>query len=281
MSKLTNQAYWETVYEDSEAERIQDKKDLDYYLKLLVGENIASLIRPYDHYLLWDVLYKKYLSDSKNKTIIEIGSAPGQHLIKLNKEYGLLPFGVEYTDKGVAINRKNFELNNINPNNVLKADFFSEEFQNTYKETFDVVLSRGFIEHFGDVEKVIENHLNLLKKGGYLIITIPNLNGVYYWWTWLFNREQLSMHNLNIMQIKDFYKLFNNNTKLNILHCNYYGTFTFWLFTAKNRYIEKSIINFLRISQKILNCVFKVIFKEKGYESRIFSPNLIFIGVKR
>ena len=43
---------------------------------------------------------------------------------------------------------------------------------------FDVVMSRGFIEHFDEPSSVVDRHLDLLKPGGLLVVSIPNLRGV-------------------------------------------------------------------------------------------------------
>jgi 2-polyprenyl-3-methyl-5-hydroxy-6-metoxy-1,4-benzoquinol methylase len=43
------------------------------------------------------------------------------------------------------------------------------------------LVSWGLIEHFTDTESVISAHVNLLKPGGILIVSIPNLRGFNRW----------------------------------------------------------------------------------------------------
>ena len=41
------------------------------------------------------------------------------------------------------------------------------------------------------------------------------------------------------------------------------------------------VLNFCKKLQLILNVAFRLIFKDKGMENRLFSPYLLFIGVKK
>ncbi|HNA96843.1 MAG TPA: methyltransferase domain-containing protein, partial [Chitinophagaceae bacterium] len=99
-------------------------------------------------------------------------------MVRLNKTFGYEPYGVEYAEAGANLNREVFRQNGLDPNNVIRADAFSEEFLSRYEGYFDLVISRGFIEHFTEMDKVINMHLRLLKPGGKLIVTIPKLTGV-------------------------------------------------------------------------------------------------------
>ena len=127
-------------------------------------------------------------------------------------------------------------------------------------------MSLGFIEHFSDVKNVIRNHVNLLKKGGICLITVPNINGINYLLTFLFNRRVLRMHNFEIMKKETLKKVFEDSA-LRILYLNYFGTFdSYSLFHGYLQYM--------------LNLVFHILFKEKGLENRLFSPHLICIGRK-
>ena len=49
------------------------------------------------------------------------------------------------------------------------------------KNYFDIVLSYGFIEHILPPEKAIQLHLDLVKKGGYIVIQLPRFKGYNYW----------------------------------------------------------------------------------------------------
>ncbi|MGA2092862.1 MAG: class I SAM-dependent methyltransferase [Sedimentisphaerales bacterium] len=279
MNELSNKNYWDSVHDQqaSEEQAEPQRHGLKLIATKLLGERC---LRYYSEYLLWDVILPKYLPNKKGLKIIEIGSAPGEMLVRLNKSFGYIPYGVEYSESGVELNKKIFIQNNIDPANVIHSDFSAAEFQEKYKNYFDIVLSAGFIEHFDNVEDVIKNHMNLLSAGGYLVVMIPNLRGINKFFFHIFNNEILRLHNLKIMRKSEFAKIFNPQL-LDIKLCDYYGTFNFGLFNTKEGSPLRFLLGFCKILQAFLNVIFPFLFKDKGAESAIFSPYLIFIGVKK
>jgi 2-polyprenyl-3-methyl-5-hydroxy-6-metoxy-1,4-benzoquinol methylase len=232
----------------------------------------------YSDYYLWEVLLQKYLPFNQGFKVLEVGSAPGTNLVKLHNLLGYIPYGVDYSEEGVALNKTIFAGHNLNPNNVILADFFSETFQSQYKEYFDVVFSMGFLEHFTDVEQVVTNHVTLLKKGGLIVVTIPNLRGFNAFLSNVFCKQVLNMCNLSIMDKGNFSALFARDD-IEPVFCDYYGTFSFDLFFTKNRFL-KILYKICKLIQIFLNVVFYTIGSE-GVQSRFFSPYLIYIGKKR
>jgi 2-polyprenyl-3-methyl-5-hydroxy-6-metoxy-1,4-benzoquinol methylase len=210
--------------------------------------------------------------------LVEVGSAPGDHLVRLWQTFGVDPYGIEYSDIGVVRNRQLFSSHNIDPNHVIHADFFAEEFHKQYRESFDIVVSIGFIEHFADAESVIEKHLNLLRTGGTFMISVPNFRGFNYFLLWFFQKELIPLHNFEVMHKKEFIKCFTKQG-IRLLFCDYYGTFDFELFSARTPW-KKLVWNFCIQVQHILNLLFRLIFRHNGRENMFCSPMLIAIGVK-
>jgi hypothetical protein len=150
--RLSTKEYWDSIYEKQTARgldnnRTQKQNDITL-LKKLFNTRIAEYVKNYDRYILWEVIYRRYMPRIPGLKALEVGSAPGKYLIQLNNRYGFLPYGVEYSPQGVKLNRDYFRLHNLNPDNVIHCDFFSHDFQYQYKGYFDIVVSRGFIEHF-------------------------------------------------------------------------------------------------------------------------------------
>ena len=83
-------------------------------------------MQDYADHLLWSVIYRKYVSKTKGAKVLEVGSAPGRHLAQLYQTYGIVPFGIVFSEVGVELNRKIFVMHNQNPNNVFHAGFFSK-----------------------------------------------------------------------------------------------------------------------------------------------------------
>lgn len=234
--------------------------------------------KDYSNYILWDILFSKFLKVDKEKKVLEVGSAPGTNLLQFYEQFGYIPFGIEYTKTGASINRNLFKANGISSENVIEDDFFSENIKK-YNTMFDVVSSFGFVEHFDDVNSVINKHLQLLKKDGILIIVIPNLRGFYYYWTKFFNPVVLTHHNLKIMEKGTFKTLFERDD-LEEYYCDYFGVFHYGLMTNNKSKLGNVIISIMYRIQLGLNKVFRVLFKKKGFESKMFSPFLVYIGKK-
>jgi 2-polyprenyl-3-methyl-5-hydroxy-6-metoxy-1,4-benzoquinol methylase len=282
MTRLSKQTFWDQVYVNAAKEaqntnnRSGSKKIVRFFKRLL-----GSYAEYYSDYLLWEVLLKTHLPSGSGLKALEVGSAPGDNLVELYRKFGYTPYGVEYSETGVKLNQQTFSAAGINPENVIHADFFSEEFLSRYKEAFDMVCSGGFIEHFTNIEEVIDNHLALLKPGGTLVISIPRLTGINNLLTRFFNQENLAIHNLNIMNRKTFSGLF-DVAKLQPLYCDYFGTFSLRLCEPKEWHGFK--YRLMRLTWWIqipLNVLFRLAFGNKGMESYFFSPYLIYFGTKK
>ena len=264
MKKLSGLKYWNSIYKRSETTK--------------VAVNTKRVFRHYSQILFWK-LCDKYLPKEKGLKILEVGCAPGVNGVDFNQKFEYQPFGVDYSPAGCELTKKVFAASGNDPNNVILADFFSDEFQEKYKNHFDIVSSFGFIEHFDDCENVVDKHLNLLKKDGYLLITIPNFRGfVNFNLLRFFNKEIIEIHNLEIMDDKKFEKLFDMEG-LTKLYCDYYGVFTFRLFNTEG--LLKRYLLFLCFAFQIgLNFLFRMLFRGKSIENRFLSPYLIYIGKK-
>ena len=116
--------------------------------------------------LILSRILNKYIS--KKKIILDYGCGVGINLDMLSK------FGkVFYYDKSkLAINyvKKKFSNKNyfININELLK-----------YKKKFDLIVATDVIEHIKKDEKEIIKITHLLKKDGYILITVPAFQSLY------------------------------------------------------------------------------------------------------
>jgi 2-polyprenyl-3-methyl-5-hydroxy-6-metoxy-1,4-benzoquinol methylase len=158
---LTEKEHWDSVHESEEEhldspannrgfdyEQLSLMRKLVVGVKKLLGPNVLVRMSSYGDYLLWDVIFQQHLPKLKGAKVLEVGSSPGEFLVQFSQKYECVPYGVDYSEVGVQLNRKTFSSHGINPDNVIHADFFSDQFQERYQESFDVVISRGFIEHF-------------------------------------------------------------------------------------------------------------------------------------
>ncbi len=277
--ELASKSYWDSYH--SEGRKVREMGLYDGLLEVLPS-GVKKRFRSYYDFLLWETVLDKYVLPCKapNQRAIEIGSAPGQFILEFSKRYDVEPFGLEYSSVGLAVNRELFASNDIDPANVICADISDLDVRTANFEKFDIVISRGFVEHFDNPTEIIKWHLELLRPGGLLVVLIPNLRGIYYFWTRVFNQEQLAIHNLNLMKLKIFESIFPTHA-LDTIKCGYLGVFAFWLFTARQKSLFRYLVRLLNVIQRFLDILFRITLRDKGFESRFFSPNLIYIGKKK
>jgi SAM-dependent methyltransferase len=276
MGTLSEKTYWDKIY----GSKTQDGKTDLQPGRAKQPTLSQSLFGPYGDYVLWQGIYPRYLPKQADIKVLEVGSAPGHNLIRLHQVLGYVPYGVDYSDTGVEVNRQVFAQYGLPAENVIHADFLSKDFHDRYKDFFDVVVSAGFIEHFDDVGPIIKGHLDLLAPGGYLVVSVPNLRGLNERLQRFFDKSLLPMHNLHIMEKGHFAGLFDRDD-LTPLFCDYYGTFNFNLFIARKGSIRWFLLAFCKVLQLLLNLIFRLLFGKRGCESRTFSSYLLFIGEKK
>ncbi len=283
MDTLTAREYWDRVHEAegasmpaaTEAPRRSRAASI---FRRLVGPGLRARMASYDDEALWSA-YARFWP-AAGARVVEVGSAPGDHLVEMKRVFGAMPFGIEYSIPGVLVNRRTFAAAGVDPDNVIASDFFAPELVDRFGGFFDVVVSRGFIEHFQDPKPVVDRHVDLLKDGGLLIVSVPNLRGVNRALCSFFHREVLPLHNLEIMRLSRFAELF-DPARVLPLHCGYFGTFSFGVFNTRAGSWRRHVLSACQKGQLLLNLAFRTLFGDRGPESRFLSPGLIFVGIKK
>lgn len=280
MSRLSSHNFWESGYKDSKKSKGGGwGRKLKNIVRAILGDKIFEYRHNYADHILWENIYKQHLQKGPGKKILEVGSAPGDHLVRLHQEFGFEPWGIEYAETGAEINRHLFSEHGLDPDNVICEDFFSEQVESRFASTFDVVLSRGFIEHFDDPEEVIEKHLALLKPGGTLVIGIPNFKGINKVLASLFDPGILKIHNCEIMTVSAFGRLF-DKLPVQQLCCELYGVFSFGLYGAPENTFRSRLLRLCYKAQLLLNILFRVVLGYRKLETGMASPFIMYIGTK-
>lgn len=255
MKELTDKEYWNSKYEPKVKVKLSGLRGFQYY-------EILKMIQPF----------------MKGSNIIEIGCAPGNLLLDIAKTFNLEPYGVEYAPKGAEMTKDNFKANGFEEKNVILADFFDEKFQNDNKEKYDIVASFGFIEHFDNTNEVIKKHMNLLKKEGILILTIPNMKKGN---RFFFTKDILNKHNLSIMEPKELGKRVPKELEIKLL--GYHGGFfNFGLFFYRSRFLE-NVRRVFSLLQKLTIDPLSMLLLKAGIRlnNKWFSPSIMLIGTKK
>jgi 2-polyprenyl-3-methyl-5-hydroxy-6-metoxy-1,4-benzoquinol methylase len=278
--RLTERDYWQSLYEanprlPSTAPQAPQSQGTIARLLCRIGR-IDSLSAIYPDHQFWNVILPKYLTRSTTARVIEIGSAPGDNLIEINRRFGFEPFGVEYTPTGAEESRQTLTAAGF-PDHVFECDAFSDEFQQHHKGAFDVVISMGFIEHFKDVESVIRHHVNLLAPGGTLIIRIPRLRGINYLLAHLIDPTCLPLHNLTIMTRQHYRELF-RNVSLKQLFLDYQGSLHLTIVDKPTTRFGGYFLSLVRKVQVFATIAMFRLLGGRSLESAAFSPFLLYVG---
>ncbi len=197
---------------------------------------------------------KKHILLNSDDAVLEVGCAPGKWMGFLGQEYKCRVTGIEYVAEAAAKTVENMKALKIKNYEVLTGDFFNLN----NKKKFNAVMSFGFIEHFDDFEHVLDLHLDLIEKNGYLIIGIPRFIGLNYLMQKIVDsyvvHKLLPSHNLKTMNLNIFSSYAKKNN-LKVLANSYVGGYEPGLFPLGQ--IEKKPIRILfKILNKILNALF-------------------------
>ena len=196
MKKLTTKEYWVQAQANTNIE-LDDENIIKKWIDDIIG-------------------------DRKIKNAIEIGCYPGKFLTILGKK-GTILSGIDYIPNVIELEYK-FKSNGYKVDEFINADFF--EFQTSKK--YECVMSFGFIEHFKNWEDVIQRHVDLVADEGYLIIEVPNFNGIFQRLPrFIFDKENFKRHNLKAMNLEKWNRIIEENG-FEIISSNYFGGYMLW-----------------------------------------------------
>ncbi|SHN17919.1 class I SAM-dependent methyltransferase [Mucilaginibacter sp. OK098] len=244
---LTDRSFWKAFWES--------RKGLIFYIK--------------PNYVFGDIL-AKLIAEKNIKNAIELGGFPGYYATYLKKYQKLDTTLFDYYIHQELINQL-LEKNGLKPGdiNIIEADLFSYQPEKLY----DMVLSFGLIEHFNDTKAIIETHLQFLKPGGVLFITLPNFKSVNGWVQRKFDKENYDKHNISSMDLQ----LLKDSCKqlgLKEIEAYYHGRFTVWLENkAEQSKVAKAIVKAIWVAGKIATRIVPV-------ESKSLSPYIVLKAIK-
>jgi SAM-dependent methyltransferase len=146
------QDYYRKIYEGQQHDLNFDRI---FSSQEVAGEKIYKLLK--------DVLNKKNLNIKNFNNVLEIGCGPGGILSTFNKK-GHDVTGIDYDDNySEMIKKKNIKF--------INNDFMSDGFKGQY----DIIILSHVIEHFLELNKIIEKLYEILKPKGILYILTPGI----------------------------------------------------------------------------------------------------------
>ena len=239
---LTDRAFWKSFWES--------KKDLIFYIK--------------PDYVFGDIL-AKLIKENGIKTAIELGGFPGYYSIYLKKYQQLDTTLFDYYVHDGLV-KELLAKNGLKDGDIkiIEADLFNY----TPAEKYDMVLSFGLIEHFSDTAAIIKTHLQFLKPGGALFITLPNFTGVNGWVQRKFDLDNYNKHYIDCMNpafLADTCKALG----LKNIESYYHGKFSTWLENRDQKSgLAKGLVKTIWLAGKVITKIIPV-------ESKLLSPYIV------
>jgi hypothetical protein len=244
----------------------------EYWRQAFGGIKLPKITRPAHDVC---IRLESNLPKSDKMSLIEIGCAPGGWMAFFNKHFGYSVSGIEYVEELAAITRQNMEMQGIEAE-VLNLNFLESELT---AASYDIVFSAGFIEHFEDLDTII-NKISMMARQ-YVVTSVPNLYGLRGFVTKVLRPKVFYSHNLI-----DNNLLRNLHEKhgLDTLFCNYVGglqlpmLFEDAFFNEKKRYIKHINLPF-----RLFNLLSRTISKYTHVypRTKFMSTHLMYIGRKR
>jgi SAM-dependent methyltransferase len=168
---LTDEPFWRSYWASKDVVRSVDESDHFYPL-------LRASVGP------------------QHRSFVELGGYPGRYAVLARKYLGLEVTLVDLVVEPALLERL-LSTNGIPCSEVavVQTDFF--DFRP--EEPYDVVFSSGVVEHFEEPERVLAAHAELAAPGGLVLVTIPNFRGLNGLLQRCFDRENLAVHNLEVM----------------------------------------------------------------------------------
>lgn len=156
-SPLTDESYWTALW-DGQQHKVRHLRWV-----YVANRRLAKL-------------FQRALANFKHPILIEIGCADSLWLPYLAKNYEAECYGIDFSELGCRLAQRNLALAGVE-GTILCEDIFT--YTQTHTAEFDFVYSMGLIEHFTSPQAVLAEMSSLLKPGGTMLTTTPNLRGMY------------------------------------------------------------------------------------------------------
>lgn len=214
---------------------------------------------------------KEVIEREKVKTAIELGGFPGYYAVFLKKYFKLDVTLLDYFIHPPVTNEL-LQANQLQAGDIhiIEADLFNHQ----EKQQYDLVLSCGLIEHFTDTRDIIRRHIDFVKPGGTLFITLPNFKALNGWFQQQFDPENYDKHHIECMDPRLLADICESEG-LSLKEAKYFGNFSIWLENEK----EKPVA--VRIFKKITWLTGKVITKLIPFNSKALSPYILVEAKKK
>lgn len=229
--------------------------------------------RKEDQFIFSKIL-DRHVTWNNIRTYMEIGGAPGSIMSFMYKKHNLEVSTIDFCDRKIIDDF--LSTSGLENYNVYSEDFCKFDVEG-HGQKYDIVSSWGVIEHFSleNAAKIIEKKKQLVKKGGYLVVELPNIRFFNWLLYYVFDHDLLKIHNLKTMNIS-FLRNEIQKDGFDILYGDYYLS-SFFQYNDSNAFFDK---------HRIIGGLFRFIskmarnFGVDNIPNRFFSPYIVFIAKK-
>jgi len=144
----------------SNKERAEIYADIKKHNELYLGSKLS--IRKYIHNSRFKSL-TKLIGNVNDKKILDAGSGEGYFLSIIKSKN---KFGIELSEKRIAIAQKLYPDLKIKIGDIKKIPFENNE--------FDVIVCSEVLEHVSGYEKALEEFKRCVKPDGHIVLSFPN-----------------------------------------------------------------------------------------------------------
>ncbi len=193
-----------------------------------------------------------------------------------HRYHGYSVAGIEYGKAAAKLTHRNLEMQGI-PAVIMAEDFFQAKIG---PESYDIVFSAGFIEHFRDLPAVTRKICAISRQ--YVVTLVPNLYGV----NGLISRTiRPTVYREHVPIDRLFLESLHTASGLKTLFCNYVGGVRLILPGAKTAFFEQH-----RWCARALNAPVRVFNRLSETAVRLFrlvprsplvSDSLLYIGTRQ
>jgi 2-polyprenyl-3-methyl-5-hydroxy-6-metoxy-1,4-benzoquinol methylase len=196
----------------------------EYWRKFWSGSDQADVRFDPESRNLRDLhsLFRRWLPSAPGKKFIELGCHPGRFLWYFATYFGCRVSGVDYIESLCRTTEYNLADHGIQAD-IIHANLL--DFNVEPDASWDIVASFGLLEHFDVGAGIIRKHFELAVPGGIVVITVPNLQGIYGNILRILEPDAFAAH--RIISLEQLKVETETSTKCEILEAGYFGRLGF------------------------------------------------------
>ncbi len=240
----------------------------DYNFWKNYWQNKSNLINRIPNNYPFTSELRKIIQMKKTTNLLEIGGFPGYYSVWASKECQVKSTLLDFVILPALVDQLKAANNFEGEIQILEMDLFSNNELTKELNAYDLVISNGLIEHFPDTQNILEKHVQFLKNGGQLFISLPNFKGLNGWFQKTFDSENYAKHFIPCMDI-DLLTSICTQMNLKNVQVTYTGGFMLWL---EN---EASQPAWVKIFKKTCWLPLKIFFTLIPIQTKTFAPYIL------